>query len=63
MGLPLVVRITPFSHPLGTRQDPRGDGHGGARRHPVMLARLSDLPRAEAVAAQPVGYTLSGPMP
>lgn len=57
-GLPLVVRITPFSHPADLDKRLEAMGMSTLDDTRVMLARLSELPRAEAVAPLPVGYTL-----
>lgn len=56
-GLPLVVRITPFSQPSTLDQDLADLGMATIDDTRVMLANLDDLPAADS-AELPAGHTL-----
>jgi GNAT superfamily N-acetyltransferase len=56
-GLPLVLRITPFSEPEGLDRRLADMGMVSLDDTRVMLARLDELPAAK-VAPLPVGYCL-----
>ena len=52
-GLPLVVRITPFSQPAGLDESLAAMGMASLDDTRVMLASLQELPQAKTVASLP----------